>query len=69
LIACLNQVLDTLDVQVQEPVVVVKKRGRLASFKNKTSTTRDKSHFEYMEGQKCGVCGQSGHNSRTCPHK
>ncbi len=27
--ACLNQVLDTPDVQVQEPLVVVKKRGRV----------------------------------------
>jgi hypothetical protein len=27
--ARLNQVLDTLDVQVQEPLVVVKKHGRV----------------------------------------
>ncbi len=57
LIARLNQVLDTPNVQVQEPLVVVKKRSRPASFKNKTSMTKDKSHFEYMEGRKCGVCG------------
>jgi hypothetical protein len=69
LIAHLNQVLDKPDVQVQEPLVVVKKRDRPASSKNKTSTTRDKSHFEYVERRKCGVCGQSGHNSRTCPQK
>jgi hypothetical protein len=69
LITCLNQVLDSPDVQVQEPLVMVKKRGKLASSKNKTSTTRNKSHFEYVEGRKCGVCGQSGHNSRTCPQK
>jgi len=43
LIARLNQVLDTPNVQVQEPLVVVKKRGKPAGFKNKTSTTRDKS--------------------------
>jgi hypothetical protein len=55
LIACFNQVMDTLDVQIQEPVVVVKKRDRLASSKNKTSTTRNKSHFEYVEGRKCVV--------------
>jgi hypothetical protein len=67
LIARLNQVLDTPDVQVQEPLVVVKKRNRPVGSKNKTSTTKDKSHFEYVEGRKCGVCGQSGHNSRTCP--
>jgi hypothetical protein len=69
LIARLNQVLDMLDVQVQEPLVVVKKRDKLGRSKNKTSTTRDKSHFEYVEGRKCGVYGQSRHNSRTCPHK
>jgi hypothetical protein len=46
LIARLNQVLDTPDVQVQEPLVVVKKRSRPAGSKNKTSTTRDKFHFE-----------------------
>jgi hypothetical protein len=67
LIARLNQVLDTPDVQVQEPLVMVKKRGRPARSKNKTSTTKYKSHFKYMEGCKCGVCGQSGHNSKTCP--
>jgi hypothetical protein len=69
LIAHLNQVLNMPDVQVQKPLVVVKKRDRPASSKNKTSTTRYKSHFEYMEGHKCGVCGQLGHNSRTCLHK
>jgi hypothetical protein len=69
LIACLNQVQDTPNVQVQEPLVVVKKRDKPAGSKNKTSTTRDKSHFEYVEGRKCGVCGQSGHNSKTCPQK
>jgi hypothetical protein len=69
LIACLNQVMDTLDVQVQEPLVVVKKHGRPIGSKNKTSTTRDKSHFEYVEGRKCGVCGQSGHNLRTYSQK
>jgi hypothetical protein len=69
LIARLNQVLDTTDVQVQKPLVVVKKRGRPVGSKNKTSMTRDKSHFEYVEGCKCGVYGQSRHNSRTCPHK
>jgi hypothetical protein len=57
LIAHLNHVLDTPDVQVQEPLVMVKKRGRPATSKNKTSTTRDKFHFEYVEGRKCGVCG------------
>jgi hypothetical protein len=31
--ARLNQVLDTPDVQVQEPLVVVKKRGRVREFK------------------------------------
>jgi hypothetical protein len=69
LIARLNQVLDMPNVQVQEALVMVKKRGRPAGSKNKTSTTRDKSHFEYVEGRKCGVCGQSWHNSRTCPQK
>jgi hypothetical protein len=69
LIARLNQVLDTPDVQVQEPLVVVKKRSKPVGSKNKTSTTRDKSHFEYVEGRKCGVCGQSGHNLRTCLQK
>ena len=69
LIARLNHVLDTPEVQVNEPLVVVKKRGRPARSKNKTSITRDKSHFEYVEGSKCGICKQSGHNSRTCTMK
>jgi hypothetical protein len=67
LIARLNQVLDTPDVQVQEPLVVVKKHGKPAGSKNKTNTTRNKFHFEYVEGRKYGVCGQSWHNSKTCP--
>jgi hypothetical protein len=57
LIPHLNQVLGTPDVQVQKPLVVVKKRDRPAGSKNKTSTTKDKSHFEYVEGCKCGVDG------------
>ncbi len=44
-----NQVLDTPDVQVQEPLVVVKKRGKPTDSKNKISTTRNKSHFEYIK--------------------
>jgi len=57
LIAHLNQVMGTPDVQVQKPLVVVKKRGRPTGSKNKTSTTKDKFHFEYVEGCKCGVDG------------
>jgi hypothetical protein len=66
LIIRLNQVLDTPDVQVQEPLVVVKKHDRPVGSKNKTSTTKDKFQFEYVEGHTCGVCGQSRHNSKTC---
>ena len=69
LIARFNHVLDTPDVEIQEPSIVVKKRGRPANSKNVSSKTRDKSHFEYVEGRKCSSCGQSGHNSRTCPTK
>ena len=69
MIARLSQVLDTPDVQISEPMVVAKKRGRPAGAKNKTSATRDKSHFEYVDGRKCGVCGGSGHNARTCKRK
>ena len=69
LIARMNHVLDTPEVQVNDPFVVVKKRGRPAGSKNKRNMNRDKSHFEYMEGRKCGMCNQCGHNSRTCPRK
>ena len=69
LIARFNHILDTPDVEVREPSIVVKKRGRPANSKNVSSKTRDKSHFEYVEGRKCSCCGQAGHNSRTCPTK
>jgi hypothetical protein len=48
------------DVQVQEPLVVVKKRGRRACSKNKTNTTRNKFHFEYVERCKCGSVVNQG---------
>ena len=51
---------------IQGPQVVKSKRGRPSGAKNKNKTTRDKSHFEYVEGRKCKSCGESGHNSRTC---
>ena len=67
LIARLSQVLDTPDVQVNEPLVVIKKRGRPVGSKNKM--TRDKSGFEHVIGRKCGICSQSRHNYRTCPQQ
>ena len=55
LIARFNHVLDTPHIEVEEPSVVIKKRGRPAGSKKNTSTTRDKSQFEYVEGRRCGV--------------
>jgi len=47
----IEDVLDTPFVQIAEPEVVTKKRGRPAGAKNKSrSITRDKSAFEYAEG-------------------
>ena len=39
---------------------------------SQSSTQRDPSSFEWVEGvpgrsKRCGVCKASGHNSRTCP--
>ncbi|KAI9895393.1 hypothetical protein PsorP6_019629 [Peronosclerospora sorghi] len=51
--------------QLQNPVSVTRKRGRPAGSRNKANK-RDKSGFEYVEGRKCGNCGQRGHNPRTC---
>ena len=69
LIARLNHVLDTPDKEIEDPSAVVKKRGRPAGSKAKTSTTRNKSRFEYLEGRRCGVCREPGHNRTTCPQK
>jgi hypothetical protein len=51
---------------VANPIQVTKKRGRPRGALNKISRKRDKSAFEYVEGRKCGKCGNSGHNARTC---
>jgi hypothetical protein len=65
-----QEVIESPDVAIQEPAVVLKKRGRPAGAKNKPSSlTRDKSQFEYAQGRKCKTCGNSGHNSRTCTNK
>ena len=69
LMARLQDAVTTPFVQIMHPNAVTKKRGRPAGAKNKTNLTRDKSHFEYMEGRKCGQCGMPGHNSRTCANK
>ena len=62
----LQELLDSASNPVQEPVIVVKRRGRPAGAKNKNSLTRDKSLFEYATGKKCKTCGYTGHNSRSC---
>ncbi len=51
LIARLTEVIETPEISVQEPAVVIKKRGRPAGAKNKNSLTRDKSQFEYVLGK------------------
>jgi Zinc knuckle len=55
-------------VDIENPDVVVKKRGRPAGARNKTSTKRDKSHFEHTEcAYKCSNCGEPGHKKNKCP--
>ena len=63
MVARLKETLRTPYAQIEPPNAVTKKRGRPAGAKNKTSVTRDKSNFEYVEGRKCGQCGMSGHNA------
>ena len=62
----LNHVIDTPHIVLQGPNTVIKKRGRPAGAKNKTSMTRDRSLFEYAQKRKCRTCGNSGHNLVTC---
>jgi hypothetical protein len=61
-----KDVINTSRVPIQEPSIVLKRRGRPAGSRNKNSLTRDKSLFEYTTGRKCSICGSSGHNSRSC---
>jgi hypothetical protein len=55
--------------EVKNPIPIIKKRGRPTGAKNR----RDKSLFEIVEdnlcGKKCRLCGEGGHNSRTCRNK
>jgi len=66
-----DKIIHNMIKQVENPTVV-KKRGRPVGAKNK-SIKRDKSLFEIVEdnlsGRKCKLCGEGGHNSRTCPNK
>ncbi len=66
LIARFQEVLDSPEIQIEEPKIVTKKRGRPAGAKNKTALSRDKSQFEYALGRKCSKCGKAGHNKKTC---
>ncbi|KAI8891511.1 hypothetical protein BC833DRAFT_613744 [Globomyces pollinis-pini] len=49
---------------IENPLPMVKTRGRPAAAKNKSK--RDKSQFEIVEGRKCSKCKLPGHNARTC---
>jgi hypothetical protein len=68
----INQIIANSHTEVQSPDVVVKKKGRPVGAKNK-SIKRDKSLFEIvadnLSGRKCSLCGEGGHNSRTCLNK
>jgi hypothetical protein len=59
----------TNSIQEVNNPAVIKKRGRPVGAKQK-SIKRDKSLFELVEnelnGRKCSLCGQIGHNARTC---
>ncbi len=69
-IARLENALDSSDQQILDMPPVTRKRGRPVGAENKGhSIRREKSHFEYVEGNKCRVCGQTVHNARTCRQK
>ena len=55
-------------LDLENPDIVVKKRGRPAGAKNKDkSTKRDKSLFEHSEcSYKCSNCGKPGHRKNKC---
>ena len=55
-------------LDLENPDIVVKKRGRPAGARNKDkSTKRDKSLFEHSEcSYKCSNCGKPGHRKNKC---
>ncbi|CAG8834989.1 41835_t:CDS:2, partial [Gigaspora margarita] len=69
--AQLEGLVNTSPVLLENPVTI-KPRGRPIGAKNKNprSVQRDPSAFEHVEKRQkqCGMCRQTGHNSRTCPN-
>jgi hypothetical protein len=60
-------------IEPREPDLdLVRKRGRPAGSKN-NANKRIRSHFEHVDaevnGNRCGTCGNRGHNSRKCPNR
>ncbi|KAG1464953.1 hypothetical protein G6F56_004980 [Rhizopus delemar] len=57
---------------VQQPRGRPRGAGNRVASRNISSTQRDPSSFEYVEGRssatrRCGVCSGTGHNRRRCP--
>ena len=46
--------LEEPHTSIQNPEILVKKRGRPTGSKNKKTITRERSHFEYVEGENAG---------------
>jgi len=55
--------------EIHRQSFIARLENALDSSDQQVHDIREKSHFEYVEGNKCRVCGQTGHNARTCRQK
>jgi Ser/Thr protein kinase RdoA (MazF antagonist) len=62
----LERLADNPVAPLSNPSALTKKRGHPLGALSDVTKRRDKSLYEYVEGRKCGKCGKTAHNSRTC---
>ena len=54
--------------EIPFPVIEERKSGKIRRIKTKAPLTPPEKRAKISKGRTCSLCGEKGHNSRTCKH-